>query len=73
MAQQVKNLPAVQAVQMQVPSLVGTIPCKRKLQPTPVFLPGKSYKQGNLAGYSPKGHKELDMTEHISTHKLYYF
>ena len=32
-------------------------------QPTPVFLPGKSHGQRNLADCSPWGHKELDMTE----------
>ena len=31
---------------------------------TPVFLLGKSSGQRSLAGYSPKGHKELDMTKH---------
>ena len=29
----------------------------------PVFLPGESHGQRRLAGYSPWGHKELDMTE----------
>ena len=28
---------------------------RRKWQPTPVFLPGESYGQRNLAGYSPWG------------------
>ena len=32
-----------------------------KWQPTPVFLPGKSHGQRSLEGYSPWGHKELDM------------
>ena len=32
-------------------------------QPTPVFLLGESLGQRSLAGYSPWGHKELDMTE----------
>ena len=32
-------------------------------QPTPVFLPGESHGQRSLAGYSPWGSKELDMTE----------
>ena len=36
----------------------------RKRQPTPVFLPGKSHGQMNLVGYSPRGHKESDMTEY---------
>ena len=32
-------------------------------QPSPVFLPEKSHGQGSLAGYSPKGSIESDMTE----------
>ena len=36
---------------------------KRARQPTPVFLPGESRGQKSLSGYSPQGHKELDMTE----------
>ena len=32
---------------------VGKIPCRRKRQPTPVFLPGKSHEQRRLLGYSP--------------------
>ena len=43
------------------------IPWRRKWQPTPAFLPGKSHGQGNLAGYSPGGLKESDMTEHTHT------
>ena len=31
---------------------VGKIPCGRKWQPTPVFLPGKSHEQRSLSGYS---------------------
>ena len=31
--------------------------------PTPVFLSGESHGQRRLGGYSPWGHKELDMTE----------
>jgi len=37
---------------------------RRKWQPTSVFLPGKSYGQRSLAGYSSWGCKESDMTEH---------
>ena len=36
---------------------------RRKWQPTPVFLPGKSHGQWSLVGYLPRGRKELDMTE----------
>ena len=42
---------------------VGKITWRRKWQPTPVFLPGESHGQRSLAGYSPRGHKELDRTE----------
>ena len=45
-----------------IPGL-GRFPWRRKWQPTPVFLPGKSHVQRSLAGYSPWGHIELDMTE----------
>ena len=44
---------------------------RRKWQPTPVVLPGESHGQMSLAGYSPWGHKESDMTElltHTHTH-----
>ena len=34
---------------------VGKIPWRRKWQPTPVFLPGKSHGQRSLVGYSPQG------------------
>ena len=32
-------------------------PWRRKWQSTPVFLPGESYGQRSLAGYSPRGRK----------------
>ena len=46
----------------------GRFPWSKKWQPTPVFLPGKFHGQRSLVGYSPWGHKELDMTEHVCTH-----
>ena len=46
----------------------GKIPWRRKWQPTPVFLPGKSCGQMSLVGYSPWGLEELDMTEQLSAH-----
>ena len=36
---------------------VGKIPWRRKRQPTPVLLPGKSDGQRSLIGYSPWGHR----------------
>jgi len=32
---------------------VGKIPCRRKWQFTPVFLPRESHEQKSLAGYGP--------------------
>ena len=34
---------------------VRKIPWRRAWQPTPVFLPGESYGQRTLSGYSPRG------------------
>ena len=50
---------------------VRKISSSRKWHHTPVFLPGKSHGQRSLAGYSPQGHKESDMTEQLSTHTLH--
>ena len=36
---------------------VGKTPWRRKWQPTPVFLPGKSHGRRSLAGYSPWGRR----------------
>ena len=35
---------------------------RKKWQPTPAFFPGKSHGQRSLAGYSPWGCTESDMT-----------
>ena len=40
-------------------SWVKNIPWRRKRQPTPVFLPGKSHGQRSLACYSPWGRKRV--------------
>ena len=42
---------------------VGKILWRRKWQPTPLLLPGKSHGQRSMVGYSPRGRKELDMTD----------
>ena len=42
---------------------VSELPWRRKWQPTPVFLPGESRGQRSLAGYGPRGRRELDTTE----------
>ena len=46
-----------------VQSLGWGDPWRRKWQPIPVVLPGKSYGQRSLVGYCPWGHKESDMIE----------
>ena len=38
---------------------------RRRWQPTPVLLPGKSHGWRSLVGYSPRGHKESDTTERL--------
>ena len=46
----------------------GNIPCSRKWQTTPVFLPWKFQGQRSLVGYSPWGRKRLghsSVTKHI--------
>ena len=47
---------------------LGKISWRRKWQPTPVFLPGKSHGQRSLEGYSPWGLKESDTTERLNHH-----
>ena len=44
--------PACQCSKCRFDSWVRKIPWKKKWQPTLVFLPGKSYGQGSLVGYS---------------------
>ena len=46
---------------------VRKIPWRRKWQPTPVPMPGKSHGQRCLAGCSPWGCKESDTTEQAGT------
>ena len=65
-AQTVKNLPLRQDTwirSLDGEDPLGKIPWRRKWQPIPVFLPGKSHGQKSQVGYSPWGHKESDMTE----------
>jgi len=45
---------------------VGKIPRRSKWLATSVFLPGEFHGKRNLAGYSPWGRKESDMTEQLT-------
>ena len=56
LAQTVKNLPATRE------TWVGMIPWRREWQSTPIFLPGESHGQRSLVGFSPRSHKDSDMT-----------
>ena len=47
----------------RVQSLGREDPLEEKWQPSPVFLPGESHGQRSLAGCSPRGRNESDMTE----------
>ena len=69
----IKNLPANTGGETDVSSSgfnpwLGNIPWRRKWQTTPVLLPGKSHGQRSLAGYSPGGCKQSDMTERLHFH-----
>ena len=64
MAQLVKNLLAVQRPGFS-PG-VGKITWRRKWQPTPVSLSGKSHGQRSLVGYSPWGRKKSGTTEQLT-------
>ena len=68
MAQKLKHLPPIQELIPGFDPWVGKIPWRSKWQPTPVFLPGESHGRRSLVGYSPRGHKELDMTERLHFH-----
>ena len=48
--------PAFQSRRWGFHPWVGKIPWRRKLQPVPIFLPGKSHGQRSLASFSPWGY-----------------
>ena len=64
--QLVKNLPASRRPGFD--PWVRKISWRKKWQPTPVFLLGKSHGQRTLEGYSPWGRKKSDTTEHARMH-----
>ena len=68
-AQKVKHL----CLQCERPGFhpwVGKILWRRKWQPTPVLLPGKSHGQRSTVGYSPRGLKESDTTERLHLQRV---
>ena len=56
------HLPMQRMQEMWIQPLGQEDPLEKEMQPTPVFLPGKSHGQRSMVGYSPWGRKELDMT-----------
>ena len=65
----VKNLPAIQEMwKTQIQSLVLEDLLEEVMATHSSILAGNSPGQRNLARYSPKGRKELNMTERLNTH-----
>ena len=67
----VKNLPAMWENWVQ--SWFGKVLWGKEWQPTPVFLPREFHRQRSLVGYSPLGHKELDITERLTLSLTFSF
>jgi len=65
MAQQVKNIPAMQDTgDMGLISGLGRSPGGGNNNPLQYSCLKKSHGQRSLEGYSPKGRRESDMTKH---------
>ena len=60
-----KSPSARQELKVRLPG--GKDCLERKWQPTLAFLPGESHGQRSLAGYSPLGHKQSDVTEVLNS------
>ena len=59
-----ENPPAIAGDAREAASIPGSEDSmQRAWSPTPIFLPRESHGQRSKAGYSPWGHKKLDMTE----------
>ena len=68
MAQRVKNLPAMEErLKTLVQSLHPEDPLEEEIATHSRVLAWEIHGQRSLTGYSPKGHKESDTTERIST------
>ena len=63
----VKNLPAMQETQIQ--SLGQEDSLEKGMATHCSILAWKTHGQRSLAGNSPWGHKELDITEHLTLSK----
>ena len=64
----VKNPPANAGDPRDTGLIPGSGRCPEEGNGNPLqYLPGESYGQKSLAGYSLRGHKESDTTERLST------
>ena len=64
--QMVQNLPAMQ--ETQVRSLGWEDPLEKEMATHSSILAWRTHGQRSLAGHSPWGHKELDMTEQLMSY-----
>ena len=69
MAQTVKNLPVIQVTRVR--SLGREDPLEEEMATQSIILAWKIPGQRNLAGYSPWGGKQSDMTEHAHIYKIH--
>ena len=68
----VKNrLPKLETKEAWFHPWVGKIPWKRKLQPTPVFLPGTSRGQKSLQAAVHRVSNSWTLLKRLSIHKYY--
>ena len=67
MIQMVKNLPAMQETRIQ--SLRQEDSLEKGMATHCSILAWKTHGQRSVAGNSPWGHKELDITEHLTLSK----
>ena len=65
-AQLVNNPPAIQETACNTVD-PGSIPWRRKWQPTPVFLPRKSHGLRSMSGYSPWGRNRVGHSVQFSS------
>ena len=57
MLKQITTLPSFILVCIKFNEKINCLLWRRKWQPAPVFLPGKSHGQRSIEGYSPWGHR----------------
>ena len=62
MTQMVKNLPAIQEIQVRFLSQEDPLEKGMAIHSSPVFLPGEFHGQKSLVGYCPWGHKKYYKT-----------